>query len=625
MLQSTLHSVKRRRTPHSTLERFSLAFLPPSVHRFLFSQSDEFPAARFLLGALLGAVSGAGLFLGVAHSLPLTFDLWLAAGCVFVAVCMLGGAFSSSFRCSVLLTFPSMLGSRGRNYMMLFILSELYRGPVWNIQQNVQTAALSLGCSLDLQLQHSRLMWRETVQPFILIAQEIQNDTAEFQEEARSVSRKFQSIRDEVMSQYGYDRFSGNTTQERFAARTMMQCDMVAQQAVRRCADWFQVRWRRCMQAVRVPVISHFLCASMRFHFLCDVMRVMTPWCRQQIPVEGNFGQTFDQLNRSIHLLSREFSSELVLQEQQQQSVLSGSLQQDFSESLSRSFSRLTAGMERLLRLLQLLLSLSFTSIFTSAFGYSRRFRQDVRFDNVYISRYFRLIDARRRRAGKRCLFPLSRSERSQFIDPWSPAIHPTELRQVVRSVLQVVCVALLSAVLLAVDLSLFHMLDIVSRHSVTQFNLTSSHHVDIRVGGASMMARLLRKTVAAFNSSSSLHMTTSNQMCVSPPSPLPAGVYVTCVCSVLLAALFSCLQVYTNRLRRVIAAFHYPAREKKRVLFLYNLQIQQRISSMNRKRIISRGRRHRTRHETGLQDGSPGTRADGPPEVQTDRLPVLS
>ncbi|XP_071759838.2 DC-STAMP domain-containing protein 1 [Centroberyx gerrardi] len=606
MLQSDPRSVQRRRTPHSTLERISLAFLPPSVHRFLFSQSDEVPAARFLLGALFGAGSGAGLFLGVAHSLPLTFDLWLAAGCVFVAVCMLGGAFSSSFRCSVLLMFPSMLGSRGRNYMMLLILSELYRGPVWNVQRNVQAAALSLGCSLDLQLQHSRLMWRETVQPFILIAQEIQNDTAEFQEEARSVSRKFQSIRDEVVSQYGYDRFqpqpaaaaaaaSGNTTQERFTARTMMQCDTVAQQAVRRCADWFQVRWQRCMQAVRVPVISHFLCASMRLHFLCDVMRVMTPWCRQQIPVEGNFGQTFDQLNRSIDLLSREFSSELVLQEQQQQSVLSGSLQQDFSESLSRSFSQLTAGMERLLRLLQLLLSLSFTSIFTSAFGYSRRFRQDVRFDNVYITRYFRLIDGRRRRAGKRCLFPLSRSERSQFIDPWSPAIHPTELRQVVVAVLQVVCVALLSAVLLAVDLSVFHMLDIVSRHSVTQFNLTSSHHVDIRVGGASMMARLLRKTVAAFNSSSSLHMTTSNQMCVSPPSPLPAGVYVTCVCSVLLAALFSCLQVYTNRLRRVIAAFHYPAREKKRVLFLYNLQIQQRISSMNRKRIISRGRRHRT------------------------------
>lgn len=40
----------------------------------------------------------------------------------------------------------------------------------------------------------------------------------------------------------------------------------------------------------------------------------MTPWCRQQIPVEGNFGKLFDQLNGSFERLSREFSAELVVQ-----------------------------------------------------------------------------------------------------------------------------------------------------------------------------------------------------------------------------------------------------------------------------------------------------------------------
>lgn len=40
----------------------------------------------------------------------------------------------------------------------------------------------------------------------------------------------------------------------------------------------------------------------------------MTPWCREQIPVEGNFGQLFDQLNLSVDMLSREFSTTLVLQ-----------------------------------------------------------------------------------------------------------------------------------------------------------------------------------------------------------------------------------------------------------------------------------------------------------------------
>uniref|UniRef100_A0A672HX66 Dendritic cell-specific transmembrane protein-like domain-containing protein n=1 Tax=Salarias fasciatus TaxID=181472 RepID=A0A672HX66_SALFA len=77
---------------------------------------------------------------------------------------------------------------------------------------------------------------------------------------------------------------------------------------------------------------------------------------------------------------------------------------------------------------------------------------------------------------------------------------------------------------------------------------------------------------------------------CVSPPTLLPVTVYVSCVGCVLLMALFSLLQVYTNRLRRVIAAFYYPKREKRRILFIYNLQLHRRISSPDKTR--TRGRR---------------------------------
>lgn len=48
--------------------------------------------------------------------------------------------------------------------------------------------------------------------------------------EALNVSKKFQGIRDEMVLQYGYDRFEakqggGNSTQEEFTAKTLKQCD----------------------------------------------------------------------------------------------------------------------------------------------------------------------------------------------------------------------------------------------------------------------------------------------------------------------------------------------------------------------------------------------------------------
>lgn len=49
----------------------------------------------------------------------------------------------------------------------------------------------------------------------------------------------------------------------------------------------------------------------------------MTPWCKEQIPVEGNFGQTYDKLSSSISKLSEQFTTNVVLKVQWVVTVLS--------------------------------------------------------------------------------------------------------------------------------------------------------------------------------------------------------------------------------------------------------------------------------------------------------------
>lgn len=39
----------------------------------------------------------------------------------------------------------------------------------------------------------------------------------------------------------------------------------------------------------------------------------MEVWCRHRIPVEGNFGQTYDSLNQSVHDLDGDFSATIEL------------------------------------------------------------------------------------------------------------------------------------------------------------------------------------------------------------------------------------------------------------------------------------------------------------------------
>ncbi|MEQ2183226.1 hypothetical protein GOODEAATRI_030599, partial [Goodea atripinnis] len=204
--------------------------LLPAVRRLSRLSADS-PAALLVVRSLLGAVSGAVLFLGIVHNFPLTFDLKVAVGFVFVGVCVAGGALSLSFRCTVFLTLPSILGSRGRAYLMVLILMVLYKGPISNIERNAESAALSLSCNLDLQVHHSRMLWRQAIRPFVLVTQELMDDKAEFESESLNISKNFQNIRDEVLLQYGYDPFQpkpdgrGNSTQEQFTTKTKMQCD----------------------------------------------------------------------------------------------------------------------------------------------------------------------------------------------------------------------------------------------------------------------------------------------------------------------------------------------------------------------------------------------------------------
>ncbi|KAM9782568.1 E3 ubiquitin-protein ligase DCST1 [Neosynchiropus ocellatus] len=568
--------------PHSSLEKWIRNIFPPAVHRFFFGRTEEFCLLRHCFHGLIGVVSATVLMLSFIPNLPLTFTQKMTSGSVVLGVCVFFGMLSSTFRCSLLLMLPTCLGSSGRTYLMVLILSVLYSGPVWNIQSNIQIAAESMSCNLDLQVNNSKLLWRDAITPFKNITEELLRDEPQLKAETQDVNRNFHSLQASLASQYGYDFEStdaGGSTQDKFITNTRMQCDRVVGEGVERCAKWFETKWTECMAKVPFP-INELFCVSMKFHFLCDIMRVMTPWCREQIPVEGNFGRLFDQLNVSMGQLSREFQAKLVMTEEQEQPLLEGELlDQKFVNAVKDPFNGIRERMDRVQQVVEMMKNFTFIFVLIQAVLYLRSYLNDLHFDNMYITSYFRHVDARRKMENKRCLLPLKKSEGKKFIHPWRLCVHRAECKQLFSGILHFLSVGVLAVMLLSLDSAVFHALDIISRHSFVQLNLTSRHLVDVRVNGDSMMARLIRTTVSAFNSSSHVHIQTDNRNCVTPPVPLSPGVYIASVTCVLLMALLSILQVYTSRLRRVIASFFFPEREKKRVLFLYNLQIQTRVA----------------------------------------------
>ncbi|XP_061333847.1 E3 ubiquitin-protein ligase DCST1 isoform X6 [Pezoporus flaviventris] len=499
-------------------------------------------------------------------------------------VTALGWAMSPHFRCASLLVVPKFFGKEGRVYILSLVLAAIYNGPVANIWHNLEEVTHSLGCVAELQVNHSRMLWQMSTAPLRKVMEDMARSGQMLNSEVQNISRAFVGLNEEVASEAGYDlRQSQRTkpqlapsTQQLYETKTKLRCNNVIELGMQHCRDWFDTKYDACMEQIFVPLINHLLCLPMKFKFLCHIVKVMNSWCRDKIPVEGNFGQTYDMMNSSVSNLSQEFSASIVFQ---------------LMEEVTSHFQEHSARLGQTFSIFRLVLSFSFILVFITAFSYTKQYCQDISYDNLYITTYFRQIDARRRKERKRTLLPLLRAEASAFIFPCRPMVQPLELQNMVLELLECIPPLLFLLLACAMDHVLVSMLSAIQQHSFVQYSFHSSHHLSIHVMGRSLMAQLLRSTIGALNTSSDTLLETSNLVCLPRPRSMSQHQYLSSCLPLAMLVLLCLAQVYIYRLRRVIAAFYFPKREKSRVLYLYNKLLQQRLDFIQRqrKRIVQR------------------------------------
>nr|XP_013797173.1 PREDICTED: DC-STAMP domain-containing protein 1 [Apteryx mantelli mantelli] len=521
---------------------------------------------------------------------------------------------SPCFRCASLLVAPKFVGKEGRVFVLSYALATIYDGPVANVRHNLEEVIRSVGCVTELQVNHSRQLWQaaERLEGDDDVAEEVEEGDGalalvlglaeDAQAAARSgrtlnaemqnISRAFVALNEEVASEAGYDLRQGRrtappqalSTQKLYEMKTKLRCKYVIDLAMQRCQDWFSTKHQACMEHIVVPLISHLLCLPMKFKFLCHVVKVMHSWCQEKIPVEGNFGKMYDMVNGSINNLSQDFSAQLVFQgrdgrcpaptaslpqEEHRDMLLGANVSRErLVEEVASHVRQHSARLGRAISFFRLLLSCTFLLVFISAFSYTKRYNQDISFDNIYITTYFRQIDARRRKQAPRGA--------GRGVGGCGGCRHGALSPQVVE-LLECIPPLLFLLLTWGLDRVLFTMLSIIRQHSFVQYSFRSSHHLEVQVMGTSLMARLLRSTIGALNTSSYVELESSNSACLPQPRGMTTDNYLASCLPLGGLALLCLAQVYTYRLRRVIAAFYFPKREKQRVLFLYNKLLRQR------------------------------------------------
>ncbi|XP_043358200.1 E3 ubiquitin-protein ligase DCST1 [Dermochelys coriacea] len=665
---------RRQKPPNTTLKRAG-GLLPTCCAHFLWSQPHQFRLSKFFLGA------GVGGFLALGLSQLLIFPMSIDEGHKIelmyglAGVSALGWSVSPYFRCASLLVAPKFLGKEGRLYLLTYVLAAVYDGPIANMRHNLDEVIHSVGCTVELQINHSRQIWRVSTAPLRAMLRDLVSGGRTLNAETRNILQAFAGLNKQVASEAGYGvrrprRAQGRhapSTQQMYEQKTKLRCKYIVDEAIGRCQAWFNTKHKACLRSIAVPLISHLLCLPMKFKFLCHMVQVMYTWCKDKIPVEGNFGQTYDKVNHSVAGISQDFSAQLVVKHEPQDTLVGANVSRErLTEEVTSTVRQQSARLGQTISVLRLLLSCTFLFVFIAAFSYTNHYNHDIRFDNLYVTTYFRQLDARRWKQKKRTLLPLRRAEVSSVIFPCRLAVQPPELKSLMLELLE--CIPPLLFLLLAwgLDHVLYTMFSVIRHHSFVQYSFRSSHHLEVRVGGHSLLARLLRSTIGALNTSSEMALESTNlgeggrwtplphmesalppdmgilrvqapmawpisaqllstalgiwvgagngmrgtwsrgltlSVCLSDPPaaclPQPQAMTQSdylASCLPLGALVLLCLgQVYAHRLRRVIAAFYFPKREKKRVLFLYNelLHKRQAFVRLQRRRIARHARRH--------------------------------
>ncbi|XP_044122405.1 E3 ubiquitin-protein ligase DCST1 [Neovison vison] len=593
---------ERKKLPHTTVQRLLSWGLPVPCSRFLQRQPRTFPVAAFLLGASTGGLLAMGLFQLLVNPMDIYEGQKMVALYGVVGLGAVGWGTSPHIRCASLLLVPKMLGKEGRLFVLGYALAAIYEGPVANLRHNLNEVVASLGCTVELQVNNTRAAWRVSTAPLRAVFKDLLSSKDSLRAGTQNISKSFEELDAQVKSDAGFvpkdasgsdptarrgasqgalpPRRRALSTQKMYELKTKLRCSYVVDKAIASCRCWFDQKHKQCLQRIWVPLLRDLLCLPMKFKFFCSIAKAMEVWCRHRIPVEGNFGQTYDSLNQSVHDLDGDFSATIELKEEKRAAVVGANTSWEHVSTELRGYvHQQEARLQWALGLLHVLFSCTFLLVLHASFSYMDSYNCDIRFDNIYISTYFCQIDERRKQLGKRTLLPLRKAEEKTVIFPWSLSVQASEMRNLGRELVETVPVLLLLLLLCGLDWALYSIFDTIRHHSFLQYSFRSSHKLEVKVGGHSMLARLLRKTIGALNTSSEMVMDSNNMPCLPQPLSLDAWAYVRAAVPIGLLLCLCLLQAFAYRLRRVIAAFYFPKREKKRVLFLYNELLRKRAA----------------------------------------------
>ncbi|XP_006814964.1 DC-STAMP domain-containing protein 2-like [Saccoglossus kowalevskii] len=504
--------------------------------------------------------------------LKLDYDVYYACGLAVLlgAFLSFGLAFSSPVRCMVLLMIPQLFSSTGRIVLLAYAMLLVMSGPMANINNNLNIASKSQACGSALAYNQSQEIFNMATAPLSVVIDSVEEVVESMKEIVREVKTSFEGIADALDAvgdsiQTSIDWLNGivDKCNEKMGAPETL------------CREKFQDAEKKCK---RIPVINIACGVISLVENVCAVAGIGKLFCLIPGAIVGLIVSTITTgCTMVLDELEKEFYVNVDISHNFSYDANTSKTVSQITEGISREIEKRTRIFSTILMWASRGLALTILWIFLKAWIYRRKYLAKDRFDNCYITSLFVEMDDKRMAMDKETILPLRRMERGKFIRPFSLRLARMERFSMITGLVLWFAQGLWTALIMSADYGAHWLLHMIAVHATVKTQAQSTHDVRMRVDGEGLLADLYRVVISGFDPMTGRNFSVDTTKCLPMARPPDIPLYST-IGTIYGIALFLVLtEAYGLRLRRVVAAYYYPQRERERIAWLYTHILKRR------------------------------------------------
>ncbi|XP_031831854.1 protein sneaky isoform X2 [Nomia melanderi] len=578
---------------------FHICYDPIGTHR----------KSRAFIGFLYGFSMAVLLYECII--VDLRFDKYTSFALAIILATMLsvGCASSIQMRCICALTIPAFFGRSGRSMLRALVFGYIIAGPLFNMVYNAKEVVRSFACTSQLTYNLTKTRFDLMFKPFQQAILSMKSDGEEIKDTLSSIRDLMSPIVEEIEGEEEMQRLNeendyldelqGDTKRSKeieekhekkleearsvadvyeakYKQKIEARCEEQLSKGADRCSDAYD----KCYDKVSM-FAAWLLCWPMKLTFVCNLVQALggSSICDPEGKVDSGIGEGYAALKNARNEFSRSLKDAKLQYKIKKPSVILDLQDSAYAaKAVVHQFTTRARLFESVMVAIKRCLSFIFLKIILSAQTYHDKYLNDIEHDNVYVTPYFRRIDARRKARGSLTLLPLKKIERKKFIDPYSLKPGKAEAFNLTGQMIKLLLEIITASIFVILDSLFYEVLDMIGRHAYIEYTQAGHHDLALEIKGTGVIATLIRSAVRGFNVKKRIKTVTTNSACLPRPTKLEGYVLLKIYGTFFGIFLLIVGSIYTQRTRRGICSFFYRKREKRRTLYLYNESLRRRI-----------------------------------------------